>query len=71
MYFSQRILRLNICSVALCPFREPACSSSDNILRLWLEPVKDDLQHDFAWVADEAECPCSFDTIVGCRFLEV
>ena len=30
---------------------------SDNILRLWLEPVKDDLQHDFAWVADEAECP--------------
>ena len=30
---------------------------SDNVLRLWLESVKDDLQHDFAWVADEADCP--------------
>ena len=26
-------------------------------LHLWLEPVKDDLQHYFTWVADEADCP--------------
>ena len=29
---------------------------SDDILRLWIEPVKGVLQHDFAWVADEADC---------------
>ena len=25
-----------------------------------LESVKDDLQHDFTWVADEADCPVVF-----------
>ena len=26
---------------------------SDDLLRLWLQSVPFDLQHDFAWVADE------------------
>ena len=30
---------------------------SDDVLRLWLQPVKDDLQSDFTLVADEADCP--------------
>ena len=30
---------------------------SDDILCLWLQSVKDDLQHEFSWVADEAYCP--------------
>ena len=28
---------------------------SDDFLRLWLQSVQYDLQHDFAWVADEAD----------------
>ena len=43
----------NICSVVLC-FSISDLFFSDDVLCLWLEPVKDDLQHDFAWVAD---CP--------------
>ena len=27
----------------------------DDLLRLWLQSVQYDLQHDFAWVADEAD----------------
>ena len=39
----------------------PSCSEaclffSDNLLRLWLQSVQYDLQHDFAWVTDEANC---------------
>ena len=26
------------------------------LVRLWLQSVQYDLQHDFAWVADEADC---------------
>ena len=33
----------------VCPF------FSDDLLRLWLQSVQYDLQHDFAWVADEAD----------------
>ena len=44
--------RLKICSVvlrpALCLF------FGDDLLRLWLQSVKYDLQHDLAWVTDEA-----------------
>ena len=29
---------------------------SDDLLRLWLQSVEYDLQHDFAWVTDEANC---------------
>ena len=29
---------------------------SDGLLRLWLQSVQYDLQHDFAWVTDEAYC---------------
>ena len=28
---------------------------SDDLLRLWLQSVQNDLQNDFAWVYDEAE----------------
>ncbi len=39
----------------------PSCSEaclffSDDLLRLWLQSVQYDLQHDFAWVTDEAYC---------------
>ena len=38
----------------------PSCSEtclffSDDLLRLWLQSVPYDLQHDFAWLADEAD----------------
>ena len=28
----------------------------DDLFRLWLQSVQYDLQHDFAWVTDEAYC---------------
>ena len=39
----------------------PSCSEaflffSDDLLRLWLQSVQYDLQHDFALVTDEAYC---------------
>ena len=39
----------------------PSCSEaclffSDDFLGLWLQSVQDDLQHDCAWVTDEAGC---------------
>ena len=39
----------------------PSCSEdclffSDDLFRLWLQSVQGDLQHDFAWVTDEADC---------------
>ena len=39
----------------------PSCSEaclffSDDLLRLWPQSVQYDLQHDFAWVTDEADC---------------
>ena len=39
----------------------PSCSEaclflSDDLLRLWLQSVQYVLQHDFAWVTDEAYC---------------
>ena len=38
----------------------PSCSEtclffSNDLLRLWLQSVQYDLQHDFAWVADEVD----------------
>ena len=39
------------------PSGSEACLfSSDDHLRLWLLSVQYDLQHDFAWVTDEAYC---------------
>ena len=29
---------------------------SEHLLRLWLQSVQYDLQHDIAWVTDEADC---------------
>ena len=39
----------------------PSCSEtclffSNDLLHLWLQSVQYDLQYDFAWVADEADC---------------
>ena len=39
----------------------PSCSEaclffSNYLLSLWLQSVRYDLQHDFAWVTDEADC---------------
>ena len=38
----------------------PSCSEAclffgDDLLRLWLQSIQYDLQHDFAWVTDEAQ----------------
>ena len=38
----------------------PSCAEaclflSNDLLRLWLQSVQYDLQHDFAWVTDEAD----------------
>ena len=49
-YFSQRIRRLKTCS-------EDCLFFSDDLLRLWLQSVPYDPQHDFAWAADEADRP--------------
>ena len=39
------------------PFCSEACLFfSDDRLRLWLQSVQYDLQHDLAWVTDEAYC---------------
>ena len=42
-------------------FGAPSCSGAclffgDDLLRLWLQSVQYDFQHDFAWVTDEADC---------------
>ena len=51
---SQRILKLKVCSVVLLPALKPACSSAMilsacgfNLFRM--------IQHDFTWMADEAD----------------
>ena len=36
-------------------FSEACLFFSDDLLRLFFQPVKYDLQHDFAWAADEAD----------------
>ena len=54
--FLTQMRRLKICSVVLLPALKPACSSAMIFFRLWLQSVQCDLQHDFAWVTDEAYC---------------
>ena len=44
--------RLKICSVVLLPALKPACSSK----MIFSAHVQYDLQHDFAWLTDEAYC---------------
>ena len=41
--------------MVLLPALKPACSSTYDLLRLWLLSVQFELQHDFAWVTDEAD----------------
>ena len=53
-HFSQRICRLKIYSVVLFPALKPACSSAMIFSACGLKSIQFDLQHDFAWVADEA-----------------
>ena len=43
-----------VCSAPSCS--EACLFFSDDLLRLWLQSVQYDLQHDFAWVTDEADC---------------
>ena len=43
-----------LCSTVSCS--KAGLFFSDDVLWLWLESVNDDLQHDFTWVADEADC---------------
>ena len=42
-----------LCGASSCA--EACLFLSDNLLRLWLQSLQYDLQHDFAWVADEAD----------------
>ena len=48
---------LKICSVVLFPALKPACSSAMILSACGFNLVQYDLQHDFAWVTDEAYCP--------------
>ena len=41
-----------LCGALACS--EACLFFSDDLLRLWLQSIQYDLQHDFAWVADEA-----------------
>ena len=41
--------------MVLLPALKPAGSSA-MIFCLWLQSIQYDLQHDFAWVTDEADC---------------
>ena len=40
-----------LCGASTCA--EACLFFSDDLLRLWLQSVQCDLQHDFAWVTDE------------------
>ena len=42
-----------LCGAPFCP--EPCLFFSDDLLRLWLQSVQYDLQHDFVLVTDEAD----------------
>ena len=53
--FLQRILWLKICSVVFLPALKPACSLAMIFSACGFKSVAYDLQHDFAWVADEAD----------------
>ena len=46
---------MKICSVVLLPALKPACSSAMIFSACGLKSIQFDLQHDFAWVADEAD----------------
>ena len=48
--------RLKVCFVVLLPALKPACFFGEDLQRWWLQSVQYDLQHDFAWVTDEAYC---------------
>ena len=41
--------------MVLLPVLKPCLFLGDD-LRLWLQSIQYDLQHDFAWVTDEANC---------------
>ena len=42
-----------LCGVSSCS--EACLFFSDDLLRLWLQSVQSYIQHDFAWVTDEAD----------------
>ena len=47
--------RMKICSV-YSSTSEACLFFGNDLLHLWLQSVQYDLQHDFAWVTDEADC---------------
>ena len=44
-----------LCNIVFCS--KAGLFFSDDVLCVWLESVKDVLQHDFTWLADGADCP--------------
>ena len=57
----QILLQIVVRAVITSSPSAPSCSEaclffSDDLLRLWVQSVQYDLQHDFAWVSDEADC---------------
>ena len=66
--FSQRMLRLKSYSVVLLSVLKFACSSAMIFSALMLQSVQYDLQHDFAWVTDEAD-PSVVLTLLQVAFL--
>ena len=55
-YFSHRMRRLKNFSVVLLYCSGACLFFGDDVLRLWLQSVQYDLQHDFVWVIDKAYC---------------
>ena len=49
------MLRLNICSIVLLPWRKPACSSAMMFPAWGFSLHNNDFQHNFAAVADQAD----------------
>ena len=57
-----------LCGALSCS--EACLFFSDDLLRLWLQSLQYDLQHDFAWVTDEADCSVVL-TLLQIAFLEM
>ena len=45
-----------MCSVVPRPSGKSACSSATMFSAFGVKPIKDDLQHGYAWMADGADC---------------
>ena len=52
---SHRILRLKTLFCGASPDCVPSLFFSNNLFNFGVKPLQDDLQHDFTWVANEAD----------------